>query len=86
MGLNFKMTLKKWMTDQRKSGRSVSAKMIINETRRLTEQKIQSFTGLVDWCYWLMKRQRLSMLAKTAITQQILTGYEEKVFFQNMPC
>ena len=64
--------VKKWVVDERSSGRCVSTKMILNETRRVAEERrIQNFVGTKGWCYRFMKLQGLSMRTKTSIAQKM---------------
>lgn len=67
--------LKKWVINERNSGKSVSTKMIIYEARRLAqEQGKKAFSGTEGWCYRFMKRHGLSLRnrTKTAIKKKVI--------------
>jgi hypothetical protein len=64
--------LKIWILDQRRSGITVSTKMIIHPARLLaTDRNFIALTGSPSWCFRFMKRNNLCMQAKTKISQKM---------------
>jgi hypothetical protein len=72
--------VKKWLTNHRNNGISVSTKMIICEARRWgIAHNINDFAGTAAWCYHFMKRHGLSMRTHIRIALKIPAEYEEKI-------
>ena len=68
------------MVNERNSGRSVSTKMIMQEARKVAEQReIQNFKENEGRSYTFMEWQGLSMHAKTSIAQRMPADYEDEI-------
>jgi hypothetical protein len=72
--------VKKWITDHRNNGISVSMKMIICEARRwAVAHIINDSAGTGAWCYRFMKRHGLCMCTRTRISKRMPAEYEAKI-------
>ena len=72
--------VKNWITDHKKNGIAVSAKIILIEARRLAiEMSITDFAGTTSWCEKFMRRNGLCMRTKTTIAQKLPCEYERNI-------
>lgn len=76
---NVETELNKWILLQRSLGRSVSTVSVGLQARLIaSNMKIDGFTGYPSWCYRFMKRNHLSVRAKTTVGQQLPEEWEVK--------
>lgn len=69
-----------WIKSQRDGGRPVSTIQIRLRAKSLAKiMNISNFAGNSSWCYRFMRRNKLSVRAKTTIGQQLPADWEAKV-------
>ncbi|KAE9546677.1 hypothetical protein FO519_010111 [Halicephalobus sp. NKZ332] len=72
--------LKVWTLDQRKHGFQVNTNDLRIRGQELALEKgIENFTGCPKWCHSFMRRQNLSIRARTSIGQPMPDGHHKKV-------
>ena len=72
--------LKEWVVNNRNSGHCVSTKMIMHHSRELARTRgVNGFRGSTSWCQKFMRRNGLSMRARTTLSQKMPAEYEHKI-------
>ena len=73
-------TLKEWVISQREKSRAVTTVMIRFKAKELAKQmNVAEFVGGPSWRSRFMRRNRLSVRARTTVGQKLLDDWEEKV-------
>lgn len=73
-------TLKEWVISQREKSRAVTTVMIRFKAKELAKQmNVAEFVGGPSWCSRFMRRNRLSVRARTTVGQKLPDDWEEKV-------
>ena len=73
-------TLKEWIISQRENSRAVTTVMIRLKAKELARQmNVAEFIGGPSWCSRFMRRNRLSVRARTTVGQKLPDDWEEKI-------
>ena len=78
--LALERTLKDWVISQREKSSAVTTVMIRFKAKELAKQmNVAEFVGGPSWCCRFMRRNRLSVRARTTVGQKLPDDWEEKV-------
>ena len=73
-------TLKEWVISQREKSCAVTTVMICFKAKELAKQmNVAEFVGGPSWCNRFMRRNHLSVRARTTVGQKLPDDWEEKV-------